>query len=191
MNLVIGLTGGIASGKSTASLYIKKNGYKVIDCDKISHDILLKGMSGYDALVSEFGTDILINDIISREKLGNIVFNNKEKLNKLNNILHPLIYKEVESQITTGIVFIDCPLLFETNFINLCDKTLVIYVDKNTQIQRLCERNGFTKEESIKRIELQLSLDEKKDKCDFYVDNCKDIKHLYEQIDELLNNIKE
>lgn len=189
MSLVIGLTGGIASGKSTASQYIKSIGYKVIDCDKISHDTLIKGNLGYDALISEFGNDILEEDTISRVKLGNIVFNDKEKLNKLNSILHPIIYNEVKSQITNDIVFIDCPLLFETNFIELCDKTLVVYVNEENQIKRLMNRDTLDKQTALNRIKLQLSLEIKKEKCDFLIDNNYSVEYMYEQLDEILKKV--
>ncbi len=189
MSLVIGLTGGIASGKSTTSKYIKEKGYKVIDCDQISHNILLSGNCGYNALVNEFGNEILEDNEISRVKLGSIVFNDKEKLNTLNSILHPLIYNEVKNQINEDLVFIDCPLLFETNFIELCNKTLVVYVDKETQLDRLMKRNNMNKEEALNRINLQLSLEEKKNRCDYIIDNTKSIDDLHNQINEFLNKL--
>lgn len=189
MNLVIGLTGSIASGKSTTSKYIKEKGYKVIDCDQISHDVLLEGRGGYLPLINEFGETILDDRVISRVKLGNIVFNDKVKLQKLNDILHPIIYNEVKSEITNGIVFIDCPLLFETNFIDLCDKTLVVYVDFNTQVKRLMQRDGLSNKEASDRIKLQMSLEEKKQKCDYVIENMKSIDELKGLIDDFLKEL--
>lgn len=188
MSLVIGLTGGIASGKSTSANYIKSKGYKVIDCDKIAHDVLLLE-STITKLVEEFGECILIDNKIDRASLGNVVFNDKDKLNTLNNILHPLVYCEVKKEITNDIVFIDCPLLFETNFINLCDKTLVIYVDLDTQVKRLIKRNNLTEKEALKRIELQMSLDIKKSKSDYSIDNTTSIECLQSDIDKFLNTL--
>ncbi len=188
MDLVIGLTGGIASGKTTVSDYIESKGYNVIDCDLISHEVLFL-KDTITELVNEFGDSILVNDAICRKTLGDIVFNNKEKLNKLNNILHPIIYNEVKCRITKGIVFINCPLLFETNFISLCDKTAVIYVNRDIQVNRLIKRDNLTKEDAINRINLQISLDEKKKLADYVVDNSTDIKNLYKQTDNMLERI--
>lgn len=190
MNLVIGLTGGIGSGKSTASKYIMSKGYKVIDCDKISHEILFNEIA-IEKLTDAFGDSILVDGVIQRNLLGNIVFNDKSKLEVLNNILHPLIYSEVMSGITEGIIVMDCPLLFETNFINLVDTTLLIYTDKDTQVERLIKRNDVTKEEALNRIGLQMSLELKKDKSDYVVDNTKDKENLYKELDVYFNNIKE
>ncbi len=186
MNLVIGLTGGIASGKTTASTYLKEKGYQIIDCDKISHDVLLDKQV-IKQIVDVFGSDVVVSNNISRELLGAKVFNNKILLNKLNEIIHPVIYNKVKSEIKEGIVFIDCPLLFETNFINLCDKTLVIYVNKDIQVDRLISRSNLSNEEALNRIALQMSLDEKKEKCDYLIENNLDKSMLFNELDNLIN----
>ncbi|MFI3328850.1 MAG: dephospho-CoA kinase [bacterium] len=188
--MVIGLTGSIASGKTLTSNYLKSLNYKVIDCDEISHQIILKPNDCYYKLIEEFG-DILDGEEISRDKLRNIVFNNKELLNKLNSILHPAIYQEVKKQITNELVFIDCPLLFETNFKELCDQTLVISTKENIQIDRLIKRNNITKEEAKKRIQLQMSLKDKEKQATYIINNINDEQHLYKQIDDLLIKLKE
>ncbi len=187
--MVIGLTGSIASGKTLTTNYLKSLGYKVIDCDEISHQIILKPNKGYYELINNFD-DILDNDIISRDKLRSIVFNNKEQLLKLNNILHPLIYDEVKSQITNELVFIDCPLLFETNFTSLCDETIVVTTTKEIQIDRLIKRNNISTEEAIKRIKLQMELKEKEKLATYVVNNIKDEDYLYNQINIILESIK-
>ncbi len=190
MSLVIGLTGGIASGKTTSSNYLKQH-FKVIDCDKISHNLILKPNEGYNALVNAFGAEILDGDIISRKKLGDIVFNNPKKLEELNKILHPLIYQEVEKQIDEEFVVIDCPLLFESNFIKLCNKTLLIYTDNHNQIDRLIERDNLTKEDALNRIQLQMSLDKKINLSDYVIFNNKDVDYLYKELDKTIKLIKE
>ncbi|MFI3252246.1 MAG: dephospho-CoA kinase [bacterium] len=188
MNLVIGLTGGIGSGKSTVSDYIISKGYKVIDCDKIAHEILFN-KEAIKQLTSEFGESILIDGVIQRNLLGDIVFNDKSKLKILNEILHPLIYKEVKSKITSGVTVLDCPLLFETNFIELVDTTLLIYTNKDTQVERLIKRNNLTREEALNRISLQMSLESKRDKSDHVIDNTKGLSELHEKVDEVLIQI--
>lgn len=188
--MVIGITGSIASGKTTTTKYLKSLGFKVIDCDEISHNIILKPNAGYYKLIQNFD-DILDGDQISREKLRNIVFNNTKQLKKLNDLLHPLIYDEVKSQINEDIVFIDCPLLFETNFINLCDKSIVVSIDEDIQIQRLVNRNNISKEDAENRISLQMSLKEKEELSTFVVYNNKDENYLFNQINIILESLKE
>lgn len=180
--MIIGLTGSIASGKSTASSYLRKLGYNVIDCDKIAHEVL---NSCTKELIDIFGSDIVDENVINRKKLGSIVFNNKELLLKLNDITHPLVKQRVIASLS-DFCFIDCPLLFETDFIDLVDKTLLIYVDKETQINRLMNRDNISKEESIKKINLQMSLEEKKILSNYVICNNKSQKMLYNKLDEFL-----
>ncbi len=184
--MIIGLTGSIASGKSTVSAYLKEKGFNVIDCDKISHDVLNNNTK---EIVNLFGKDILEGNNINRKRLGSIVFNNKELLNKLNNFLHPLIKKEVLNQVT-DFCFIDCPLLFETDYINLVDKSLVIYTELDIQIERLMSRDNFSREEAIKRINLQMSLEEKKKLANFVIFNNKSKEILYNEINKFITEVK-
>jgi dephospho-CoA kinase len=187
---VIGLTGSIASGKSTVSRELKQLGYQVIDCDEINHTILLNGNIGYTNVLAEFGPDILDeNNEIDRKKLGNIIFNDKTLKEKLNQILHPLIkdiVKEEIDKVVDGIVFLDCPLLFETDFHELCNLKIVVYVNMDMQISRLMERDGITFPEALKKIYAQMSLDEKLSLADYVIDNCHSLGDLDWQIKQLL-----
>ena len=189
MKKVIGLTGAIASGKSTVSSKLQQLGYKIIDCDKINHEILKQNNIGYSAVVKEFGEDILDeNKEINRKELGKVIFNNSKLKEKLNQILHPLIkdivIKEIEQ--LDGLIFLDCPLLFETDFHKLCDLTIVVYVNLDTQIQRLMSRDNVTFPEALKKIYAQMPLEDKLTLADFVVDNCHGLGDLDWQIKQLL-----
>lgn len=186
---VIGLTGGIASGKSSVSKMLKQKGYYVIDCDQIVHDIQKKPHKCFYEIIKEFGNDILIDDIISRNILRDMVFNDENKLKKLNDIIHPIVYDEVKSLINKDLVFIDCPLLFETNFIDLCDKTVVVYSNYDVQLDRLIKRNKISKEDAIKRINLQMSLEDKKNKANYVIMNNKSLDDLEKQVNIFLKEV--
>ena len=190
MKKIIGLTGSIASGKSTVSNILKDMGYLVVDCDDINHRLLKKARPGYNAVLEEFGEEILDeHGQIDRKKLGKLVFNDNKLKEKLNQILHPLIKKRVIEEINIlneGLVFIDCPLLFETDFHELCDLTVVVYVNMDTQIRRLMDRDKITFPEALKKIYAQMSLDEKLALADFVIDNCHSLGDLEWQIKQLL-----
>ena len=190
MKKIIGLTGSIASGKSTVSNKLKQLGYKIIDCDEINHQILEQNQIGYTSVLAEFGSDILDVDLeIDRKKLGSIIFNDKTAKEKLNQILHPLIksiVKEEIEKIEDGLVFLDCPLLFETDFHELCDLKVVGYVNMDMQISRLMERDNITFPEALKKIYAQMSLDDKLTLADYVLDNCHSLSDLDWQIKQLL-----
>ena len=190
MRKVIGLTGSIASGKSTVSNKLKELGYLVIDCDVIGHKLLKKARPGYYPVLEEFGEEILgAGGQIDRKKLGSLVFNNPAQREKLNQILHPFIKKAVLEEIEIikeGLVFIDCPLLFETDFHKLCDVTVVVYVNMDTQIHRLMERDKIIFPEALKKIYAQMPLDDKLSLADYVIDNCHSLGDLDWQIKQLL-----
>ena len=190
MKKVIGLTGSIASGKSTVSNRLKELGYVVIDCDAINHEILKKNAVGYLEVVKEFTSSILDeNGEICRKKLGSLIFNDSKLKEKLNQILHPIIKSIVIEEINKtddGMVFLDCPLLFETDFHELCDLKIVVYVNMDTQIQRLMQRDNITFPEALKKIYAQMSLDEKLELADYVIDNCHSLGDLEWQIKQLL-----
>ena len=186
---IVGVTGSIGSGKSTVSKHLIQMGYIVIDCDKISHFMLNKNRKGYRQVLAMFGSDVLDElGYIDRKKLGKIIFGNEEKRKMLNNILHPLIREKVKEEINKcddELIFIDCPLLFETDFHKLCDFKMVVYVDFDTQIHRLMERDKITFPQAINKINAQMPLIEKVKLADVVVDNC----HREEDIDWQLTQI--
>ncbi len=192
---IIGLTGSIATGKSTVSKYLIKKGYKVVDADKITHELMKKDNINYLEIVNYFGNSILDkDDEIDRKKLANIVFSDKNKLNALNNLTHPNIFNKINETIEESdekIIFLDIALLIEfikNNSWNISlDEIWLVYVNKDIQLERLMKRNDFTEKEAKIRIKSQMDIDEKIKYADFILYNDKDLEYLYRQIDERLN----
>ncbi|ADI25810.1 dephospho-CoA kinase [Geobacillus sp. C56-T3] len=178
MTLTIGLTGGIASGKSTVSAMMRELGLPVIDADEAARAVVRPGEDAYRQIVAAFGPGILqTNGEIDRAKLGAIVFNNEEERKKLNAIVHPAVRQkmlaEKEALVRSGAktVVLDIPLLFESGLTSWVDKVLVVYVDDDIQLRRLMERNGFTEEEARARIRAQWPLAEKMKRADAVINN--------------------
>ncbi|EEL49043.1 dephospho-CoA kinase [Bacillus cereus] len=168
MTVVIGLTGGIASGKSTVSQMFRELSIPVIDADIIAREVVEQGKEAYKEIVEVFGKDVLqVNGELDRPKLGSIVFHNEEKRLQLNKIVHPAVRKEMNAQkdmyIKEGVqaIVLDIPLLFESKLTALVDRILVVAVSPRTQLERLMKRNGFTEEDAKARIDSQMSLAEK------------------------------
>ena len=194
MALIIGLTGGIASGKSTVANMMKNWGITVIDADVESRLAVEKGEEAYDHIVNHFSKNILLEDgSIDRAKLGEIIFNNKEERIKLNEIVHPAVRKRMlqkkENAINKGesIIIMDIPLLFESGFTQLVDKTLLIFVDEDIQLQRLMERNHFSRDEALARIQSQMPLLEKKRLADVYIDNNGTVEQTKQKLKQVLS----
>ena len=191
--MIIGITGSIACGKSTVSNYLKSKGYIVIDADKIGHEALDDDYVK-EKLVLAFGNEILEDNKISRQKLGELVFGNSSNLNALNSIIHPEIRKKILEKIDKNndkeLIFIDVALLFEAKFDDLVDKIIVVYVDKNTQLTRLMKRNSISKKEALSRIVSQMSPIEKAKLGDYTVNNNLDVINTYEQVDKVLSELK-
>lgn len=175
---VLGLTGGIASGKSTvAKMFIAEN-IPVIDSDSIAKDLLLKGTVCYKEVVAYFSKDILLtNGDINRKKLAKIVFSNPNKRNHLNEIVHPRVKDEVFDLLhkyknkEKELVILDVPLMYETEFHTYCDEIIVVYCSFDEQVSRLMIRDHIDKEYAELKINAQTSLEEKKQRADFVIDN--------------------
>jgi len=189
---IIGLTGGIASGKSTVSAILKRLGARIIDADEVARRVLEKGQPALRKIIHHFGTTILNEDgSLNRKKLGEIVFNDKGKLKKLNEITHPEIEKltkklfEMERKRGTSRIVYDCPLLIEGNLMDMVDEIWLVYVDQETQIERLMDRDGFSKEEALKRITSQLPLAEKIEYADILINNNGNMKELERKVTQL------
>lgn len=191
--MIIGITGSIACGKSTVSNYLKSKGYIVIDADKIGHEALDDDYVK-EKLILSFGNEILEDNKINRQKLGELVFGNSSNLNVLNSIIHPEIRKKILEKIDKNndkeLIFIDVALLFEAKFDDLVDKIIVVYVDKNTQLTRLMKRNSISKKEALSRIVSQMSPIEKAKLGDYTVNNNLDVINTYEQVDKVLSELK-
>ncbi|MFW6264544.1 MAG: dephospho-CoA kinase [Bacillota bacterium] len=186
--MIIGLTGGIASGKSTVSNYLQDLGAVIIDADKIARTVLEKGEQAYKEVVDFFGKDILKeNAEIDRSKLGKLIFSEKKYRNKLEEITHPVIIKKINKKIeeyreNNRIIILDAPLLFEVGLDKDVDQTWLVYVDKETQINRLMSRDNISKDEAIKRIEAQLPIEKKKEMADIVIDNRKGRENLKTEV---------
>ncbi len=189
--MVIGITGGIASGKSYVSSLIEEKGYFVCDTDKLYKELVKPGNVCYNAIVKEF--PYLNSDkTIDFKKIGSIVFNNKEERLKLNNLVHPLIYKECEKIIKEHKdekMFLVVPLMFEAGFDKLCDKIVCVYVTRDTQIKRLMARDNITLEEAIKKIDSQIDDAQRKEKSDYLLESCLDFNDTRKNVEKCLKEI--
>jgi dephospho-CoA kinase len=194
MGQIIGITGGIASGKSTVSLYLQELGFTIVDADLASRAVVEPGEDAYHQVVKAFGEDILLTDgNIDRVKLGSIIFNDQEKRLLLNGIVHPAVRNwmrvKTEAALSSGeeTVFMDIPLLFESKLTFMVDKTLLIYVDEQVQLERLMNRNGLSETEALARINSQMPLADKKALADAVIDNNGDINETKRQVKAILS----
>lgn len=194
---IIGLTGGIASGKSTVANILIEKGYNLIDGDIIAREVVKIGEPAYIKIIEEFGREILLdNKEINRKALGQIIFNSKEKREKLNNITHPFIFKSIKDKLNKlskegNMVFLDIPLLFEQfdlwkRYDIKFDEIILVYLGMEDQIKRLEKRDNITEEEALNKIRSQMSMEEKLKKASKIIDNSGDIQYLKEQIEKVL-----
>lgn len=194
--IVIGLTGGIASGKTTILNEFKKFKYIITaDCDEICHR-LYNDKKIIKMIIKNFGTDILIDGEIDRKKLGGIVFSLPEKRRILERILHPFIIDEIKNKIkkfrknnSKKLMVVDIPLLFEVNLTNLVDKILLAYAPRKIQIQRLMKRDKLSKEEIIKRLNSQLPWRYKLQKADYIINTTKKLGSIRKKINKIISNL--
>jgi dephospho-CoA kinase len=186
----VALTGGIATGKSTVCSLFGLYGFLIIDADKISHDILDRNC---DFVSQTFGKEYVSNQKVLRSKLAPIIFENQENKRVLEEFLHPLIKQEIISRAkifeqNQKPYLIDIPLFFEKRNYDI-DNSIVVYTDKQTQIQRLIKRDNISYDEAIIKIENQLDIEQKKDLAKFVIDNSYDLKYLQNEVDRVKNSI--
>lgn len=191
--MIIGITGGIASGKSLISKRIESLGYKVYDCDMISHEIF-ETEEIQLRLKDEFG---ISSERVSRKEISEIVFNDEKKMKLLNNIMHPQILDEIDKIIWSTkedeIIFIDVPLLYELNLIKLFDKVIFVYVNEEKQLERLKKRDRIGTISAKEKIKKQLSVEYKKnialDNKHYILENEADVMETYKKLDVILKEI--
>ncbi|XVF72588.1 hypothetical protein PTKIN_Ptkin12aG0133000 [Pterospermum kingtungense] len=193
----VGLTGGIASGKSTVSSMFKYSQIPVVDADVIARDVLKKGTGGYKKVVAVFGLDILQDDgQVDRLKLGRIVFSDASKRQLLNRLLAPYISSGILFEVLKlwikghKVIVLDIPLLFEAKMDKWTKPIVVVWVDPQTQLQRLIERDNSTEEDARNRINAQMSLDLKRNQADIVIDNTGSLEDLQERFREVLLQVK-
>ncbi|MEH7082934.1 dephospho-CoA kinase [Neobacillus drentensis] len=193
MSLVIGLTGGIASGKSTVSNFFKEMNITVVDADIEARLAVMKGETAYFKIIAEFGDDILLADgEIDRPKLGSIIFHQVEKRQLLNDIVHPEVRRRMKEKVETAkkngeeVVVLDIPLLFESKLTYMVDKTLLVFVDNETQLKRLIARNNLSIEDAEARIHSQMPLSDKLRLADAVINNNGSVEDTKKQLLEIL-----
>lgn len=191
--MVIGLTGGIACGKSTVSRMLAERAVRIIDADMIAREVVRPGEEAWSLVVERFGQDILLaNDELDRAKLGSLVFSDEQARLDLNAIVHPAIrgrmrqlIKEAQEE-KIALIVLDIPLLYESKLEYMVEKVVVVYCTANLQLERLMERNGFDEEEARRRIASQLSIEDKRLWADYVIDNNGTLTETEQQVDELV-----
>ena len=194
---VIGLTGGIGSGKSTVSQFLAEPGATIIDADKIGHETFKPETEAWREVVAAFGQQIVAaNGTIDRKKLGTIVFSNSEDRARLNQIMHPRIYEVVKAQLAeyqrqgVSVVVLEAPLLVEAGWTSLVDEVWVTTAAEDTVLKRLRERTGLSEAESRARIRAQLPAEKRIKEADVVIDTDCDLDELKAKIGELWRGLQ-
>jgi dephospho-CoA kinase len=196
---LIGLTGGIASGKSLVTSELRRLGAQVLDADEIYHELLESSAELQDNLRREFGPGIFGADgRVDRKKLGAAVFGNKDKLAALNSITHPMVIDEMWDRVDEcmieglgdGMVFLSVPLLFEARMDEMVDETLVIYAPPEVQKERLMNRDKIGEEDAQKRLDAQWPIERKRDRAGFVIDNAGSVEATVAQVKATLERLK-
>ncbi len=200
--LKIGLTGGVATGKSSVAKMFEKEGAFLIDMDKVAREVVKPGARAWEEIVKSFGRDILLSDgNIDRKKLGAIIFNDISKRRQLEDITHPVILKETDRLLDKiykkdpkAIVVIEIPLLIEKNLMNFVDVVVLVYVPTEIQLKRLTKRDKITIREAREKIKSQIPIDEKVPLADYIVNNegslyktCEEVKKIYQNLIKLVH----
>ena len=192
--MILGLTGGIGTGKSTVANMLREKNIPVVDTDSISKEII-EYPEIIEKIKAEISSKIFNNENkLDRKKLSEIVFENKDKLKKLNEIMHPIILKKMWEEVEKlkkdyKIIVVDIPLLFEINMEKEVDKILLIYASKEIQLKRIMERDGRTREEAIKIINSQMPLYKKREKSDYIIQNNDSLEKLKKNLDKVVQKL--
>ena len=193
--ITVGLTGGIATGKSLVSQLLKQHGAFVIDADLLAHELYSPGTIGFDKIVSCFGNSIVSSDgFIDRKKLGGIVFSNKTKMMNLNSIVHPLIYEEIQrlllvlSKQNYSVVVVEAAVLIEAGWQNAFNQIWVVTSEIEIIISRLIIRDGLNREEALKKIGSQMNSQDRSKYADVIIENNEDMNALSSTLDDIWDN---
>jgi dephospho-CoA kinase len=196
---VIGLTGGIATGKSTVSAILKNAGAVIIDADRIARRVVKKNLPAYRQILAHFGESVLLPDgEINRAALGNLIFNDSRKKQLLNSIVHPHVRKETDRRLRhiaknnpNALVILDIPLLLEAGMRKDLSEVIVVYAPEDIQIKRLMERDHISQEDALARIRSQMPIEKKKSLATMVIDNSGPIEDTRKQTLEILQRLKQ
>ena len=196
--ILVGLTGGIATGKSTVASIFRRFGATVIDADQLAREVVRPGKPAWREIVKSFGKRVLLPDrTIDRPALGSIVFHNRRKLRRLEQIIHPRVAREqqrrardIARRTPDALIIYEVPLLFEAGVNTRVDKIIVVTADRGTQVARLKGRNGLTRREAIQRITSQLPLAEKARRADIVLDGTKSKSSLSREIRRVVHDLR-
>ncbi|HXY54979.1 MAG TPA: dephospho-CoA kinase [Nitrospirota bacterium] len=196
--LIVGLTGGIASGKSIVAKVFQGLGAHIIDADKIVHALLEPGQQAWEEVIEYFGPEILFTDkTIDRRKLGEIVFNDAEKRTWLNRCLHPKVFEAYTASVRNlctrapdALVVFDAALLIETGYHKKMDRLVVVYADEEQQVERLTSRDRFSREQALTRVRSQMPLSEKRKHADYVIENTGTREETERQAREVFQKLK-
>ncbi|MBI3650111.1 MAG: dephospho-CoA kinase [Acidobacteria bacterium] len=197
--LKVGLTGSIAVGKSFVVAVLKELGCAVFDADKIAHSVMTPGKTAYEDIVKEFGAEVLAQDLtIDRAKLGAIVFADATRRQRLNEIVHPRVIAEqnrllaeVEAAEPNGIAVIDAALMIESGGYKRFDKLIVVYCERETQIERLMQRNQISRADAERRVGAQLSSDEKRRYADYEINTEGSFAEVRERVQRVYESLRQ
>lgn len=196
---VIGLTGGIATGKSTVSAILENAGAVIIDADRIARMVVKKNMPAYRQILDKFGKSVLLPDgEIDRTALGNLIFNDPQKKQLLNTIVHPYVRKETDRQLKQleknnpdALVILDIPLLFEAGMGSDLSEVIVVYAPEPIQVKRLMQRDHISHADAMARVRSQMPIEEKKKLATMVIDNSGTREHTRKQTLEIFQRLKE
>jgi dephospho-CoA kinase len=196
--LVVGLTGGIATGKSTVAQMFKRCGSIIIDADQLARDVVRPGKPAWREIVKTFGKGVLNrNRSINRHVLADIVFHNRRKLRTLEHIIHPRVAREqqrlalrIAKRSPHALVIYEVPLLFESGADKRVDTIVVVTADRETQIARLKQRNGLSRNEALRRIRSQMPLARKVRRADVVLDGTRDRGHVKREVRKLVQSLR-
>jgi dephospho-CoA kinase len=197
--IVVGLTGGIASGKSTVARMFKRFGAVIIDADELARDVVRPGKPAWREIVKIFGNEVLHrNGSIDRHALGGMVFHNRRKLRRLERIIHPRVAREqqrlarrIAGRSPDAVIVYEVPLLFESGAHKRVDKIIVVKADRDTQVARLKQRNGMTKPEALRRIKIQMPMAEKVRRADAVLDGTGDKALVKKEVRRLIRSFRQ
>lgn len=197
MTKLVGLTGGIASGKSTVSKMLSQVGFPIVDADLVVHRLQQPGQPGFERLVDQFGQSILTTaGQLDRQRLGQMAFRDANTRRELNRVMQPLIRDTIFDQINelkkAGMpaIILDAPLLLEQHYDEDCDLVVVVAVDHETQLARLMARNNYSRVEAEERVDSQMPLSQKKKLADLVIDNNGNYQQLQTQVAQLVKRLK-